>query len=254
MSGHSKWKTIQHKKGAADAKRGKIFSKLSKELMAVARQGGSDPGMNAALRNVIQKAKSVNMPADNIDRAIKKGAGELEGVTLEEISYECYTSGSVGIVVLVLTDNRNRATSEIRHVFTRHGSSFAAAGSVARGFERKGQILVDASAIDEDRLMNIVLEAGAEDMRHDGDEFEVITDPSAFGDVTEALEKAGIATLSAEVTLLPLTPVPVTDPTVASAVLRFVNDLEENDDVQGVYTSMEMSDDVLEAMEAKADG
>lgn len=252
MSGHSKWKTIQHKKGAADAKRGKIFSKLSKELMVVARNGGSDFSTNAALRNLVQKAKSANMPSDNIDRAIKKGAGELEGITYEEVCYEAYAVGGVGIVVLVLTDNRNRATSEIRHTFTRHGSSFATAGSVVRGFERKGQILVSASVVDEDKLMGIVLDAGADDMTRSDDEFEILTAATAFGDVVEALEKAGIATLSAEVTLLPVTPVPVTDPSVAGSILRFVADLEESDDVQNVYTSMDMSDEVMEALAAKA--
>ncbi len=251
MSGHSKWKTIQHKKGAADAKRGKIFSKLSKELMVVARNGGSDPLTNAALRNLIQKAKGANMPADNIDRAIKKGAGELEGIVYEEVAYEGYAAGGVGIVVMVLTDNRNRATSEIRHTFTRHGTSFATAGSVARGFERKGQILVDATIVDEDKLMGIVLDAGADDMTRDGDQFEILTAATAFGDVTEALEKAGIATLNAEVTLLPITAVPVADPGVAGSILKFVADLEESDDVQNVYTNMDMSDEVMAAMAAK---
>jgi YebC/PmpR family DNA-binding regulatory protein len=252
MSGHSKWKTIQHKKGAADAKRGKIFSKLSKELMVVARAGGSDPTTNAALRNLIQKAKGYNMPADNMDRAIKKGAGEIEGITYEEVSYEGYTAGGVAMVVIVLTDNRNRVTSELRHIFTRHGSSLASTGSVMRGFERKGQILVDATTIDEDKLMGIVLDAGADDMTRADDQFEILTPPSAFGDVTDALEKAGIKTLNAEVTLLPATPVPVSDPAVATAVLKFVADLEENDDVQNVYTNMDMDDEVLKAMDAKS--
>lgn len=250
MSGHSKWKTIQHKKGAADAKRGKIFSRLSKELMVVARQGGSDPGMNPTLRTLVQKAKSANMPADNIERAIKRGAGELDGVTFEEVTYEGYASGGVALVVMVLTDNRNRAAAEVRHIFTRHGSSFATQGSVTRGFERKGQILVDATGVDEEKLMETVLEAGAEDMQRDEDQFEILTDPSAFADVTEALEQADIPTLSAEVTLLATAMVPVADPAVASSVLRFVSDLEDSDDVQNVYTNMEMSDAVLEAMAA----
>ena len=155
MSGHSKWATIKHKKGAADAKRGKVFSKLSKELMVVARQGGSDPGMNPTLRTLVQKAKSVNMPSDNIDRAIKKGAGELDGVVFEEVVYEGYAAGGVGLIVMGLTDNKNRAAAEIRHVFTRHGSSFATQGSVSRGFQRRGQILVESSAVDEDKLMEI---------------------------------------------------------------------------------------------------
>jgi len=250
MSGHSKWKTIQHKKGAADAKRGKIFSKLSKELMVVARNGGSDPGTNPTLRTLIQKAKGVNMPADNIDRAVKKGAGEIEGVTFEEVSYECYATGGVGLVVQVLTDNRNRATAEVRHIFTKHGSGFAQQGSVTRGFERKGQILVDATIVDEDTLMDVVLDAGGEDLNRDGDQFEIITDPATFADVSEALEKVEIATLGAEVTLLPVTFSPVAERGVANSVLRFVAELEDNDDVQNVYHNMEMSDEVIDAMAA----
>jgi YebC/PmpR family DNA-binding regulatory protein len=163
MSGHSKWATIKHKKGAADAKRGKVFSKLAKELMVVARQGGSDPGMNPTLRTLIQKAKSVNMPADNVDRAIKKGAGELEGAVFEEAVYEGYAGGGVGLIVQALTDNKNRAAAEIRHIFTKHGSSFAQQGSVSRAFHRRGQIFIEAEGVDEDELMGVVLEAGAED-------------------------------------------------------------------------------------------
>lgn len=251
MSGHSKWKTIQHKKGAADAKRGKIFSKLSKELMVVAKAGGSDPVMNASLRTVIQKAKAVNMPADNIDRAIKKGAGEIEGVTYEEVTYECYAPGGVQIVILMLTDNRNRATSEIRYILTRHGTSFASQGACSRGFERKGEIAVDSAIIDEDKLMGVVLDAGADDMVHEDTQFTITTPPSAFADVTVALEKAKIATLSAEVTLKPLVPMPITDVSIASSILRLINDLEDNDDVQNVYTNMDMSDDVIKAVSAK---
>ena len=251
MSGHSKWKTIQHKKGAADARRGKVFSKLSKELMVVAKQGGSDPDKNPTLRTVIQKAKSVNMPADNIDRAIKKGAGEIEGVTYEEIVYEGYASGGVGIVVLALTDNKNRAAAEIRHIFTKNGSSFAGQGAVTRGFERKGQLFVDVSVVEEDKLMDIVLEAGAEDMKKDGDQYEVLTDPSSFADVTEALEKEEIKTISAEVSLVPLTYVPVSDKSVASSVFKFVAALEDNDDVQNVYTNMDVDDAVLTELEAE---
>ena len=252
MSGHSKWKTIQHKKGAADARRGKIFSKLSKELMVTAKKGGSDPDKNPPLRALMQKAKSVNMPADNIDRAVKKGAGELEGVTFEEVAYEGYAAGGVGLVVLALTDNKNRAAAEIRHVFSKHGSSFAGQGSVRRGFERKGQVFVDATIIDEDKLMGVVLEAGADDMKNDDGQFEILTDPAAFADVTEALEKAEIATLSAEISLVPTAPVPISEKSVASSVLRFVSDLEDNDDVQNVYTNMDMSDEVLKELEKDA--
>jgi YebC/PmpR family DNA-binding regulatory protein len=252
MSGHSKWATIKHKKGALDAKRGKVFSKLSKELMVAAKQGGSDPTMNPTLRTAIQKAKSVNMPSDNITRAVKKGAGELEGSTFEEFNFEGYASGGVALVVAILTDNRNRTTAEIRHMFTRHGSSFAAQGAVTRSFVRKGLILVDGKAVEEDKLMSIVLDAGAEDMTNTGDAYEVLTDPAAFVAVTEALEKAGIKTISAEVSLIPLAPVPVNDKHLASSILKFVSDLEEHDDVQNVYTNMDMSDEVMKEMEAEA--
>jgi YebC/PmpR family DNA-binding regulatory protein len=248
MSGHSKWKTIQHKKGAADAKRGKIFSKLSREIMVVARQGGGDTDTNVTLRTLVQKAKGSNMPADNIERAIKKGIGDVDGVSYEEITYEGYAAGGVAMVVNVLTDNKNRAASEIRHIFSKHNSSFATLGSVTRNFERKGQILVDASTTDEDTLMDLVIEAGADDMKNEDDQFEILTDPSAFGEVSLALDNANISTVSADVTLLPMASVPVDNASVASSVLRFVNDLEDNDDVQAVYINMDMSDDVLTAM------
>ncbi len=245
MSGHSKWATIKHKKGAADAKRGRIFSRLAKEIMVCARDGGGDPGANITLRTLIQKAKSVNMPNDNIDRAIKKGTGEIAGGQLDEMVYEGYASGGVGIVVKVLTDNKNRAAAEVRHIFGKNGSSFAQAGSVSRGFERKGQILVDTGAAAEDKLMDIVLEAGAEDMTNDGEQYEILTDPSAFSAVTDALQAAGIATSNAEVTMLPTLPVTVDDVSVAKSVLRFISTLEDNDDVQDVYSSMDMTDEVM---------
>jgi YebC/PmpR family DNA-binding regulatory protein len=249
MSGHSKWATIKHKKGALDAKRGKIFSKLSKELMVAAKSGGSNADMNPTLRTIIQKAKSYNMPSDNIDRAVKKGAGEIEGVTFEEVSYEGFAAGGVALIVKALTDNKNRAAAEIRHIFTKHGSSFAAQGSVARGFQRKGQIFVDASTVAEDKLMDVVLNAGAEDMKQDGEQFEVLTDPTGFQAVVDALEKAGIKTLSAEISMVPTMTVPVSDKNLASAVMRFVNDLEDNDDVQNVYTNMDVDDKVMSELE-----
>ena len=250
MSGHSKWATIKHKKGAADAKRGKIFSKIGKELMVTARQGGSDPDLNPALRAIMQKAKSVNMPSDNVQRAIKKGAGELEGAAYEEVMYECYAGGGgVALVVQVLTDNKNRAAADIRFIFGQHGSDFAAQGSVSRGFKRKGQIFVDASSTDEDKLMGVVLDAGADDMTRDGDQFEIITEPATFNKVTEALEKAGIKTASAEVSFLPQAYVPVKDKAAAASVLRFIADLEDNDDVQNVYTNMDIDEKILKELE-----
>jgi len=249
MSGHSKWATIRHKKGAADARRGKVFSKLSKELMVCARQGGGDTSTNITLRSLMQKAKSVNMPSDNIDRAIKKGTGEIEGVHFEEVVYEGYASGGVALIVQALTDNKNRAAAEIRHTFSKHGSSFAQQGSVSRGFERKGQIFVDAAAADEEKLMEIVLEAGADDMTRDGDQFEILTTPSAFTDVTEALDKAGIPILSSEVALVPAAYVPVKDPGTAKSVLKFIAELEDNDDVQNVYTNMDVDDTLMKEIE-----
>jgi YebC/PmpR family DNA-binding regulatory protein len=245
MSGHSKWATIKHKKGAADAKRGKVFSKITKEIMVVARQGGGDPTANITLRTLIQKAKGVNMPNDNIERAIKKGTGESGGAVFEEIVYEGYASGGVSLIVYVLTDNRNRAAAEIRHIFKKHGSDFAGQGSVTRGFERKGQIIIDASGVEEEALMDIVLEAGADDMLHDGDQFEVLTDQSVFNDVCDAIESAGIEAINKEVTMLPTLPVEVSDVNVARSVMKFVATLEDNDDVQNVYTSMEPTDDVM---------
>ena len=249
MSGHSKWKTIQHKKGAADAKRGKIFSKLAKELFVVVRAGGGSPDTNASLRTLIQKCKSYNMPNENIERAIKKGTGEIAGAAMEEVGYEGFAAGGVGIVVKALTDNKNRAAAEIRHIFTKHGSNFASHGAVSRGFKRKGQMFVDASAVAEDKLMDIVLNAGAEDLQLDGEQFEILTDPGSFIAVVEALEKAGIKPSSAEIRMVPDTYVSPTDKAVVKAVMRFVEELEDNDDVQDVYTNMDVSDDVLASLD-----
>ncbi len=252
MSGHSKWATIKHKKGAADAKRGKVFSKIAKEITVAAQQGGGDPAANITLRSLIQKGKSVNMPNDNIERAIKKGTGELGATSFEEIVYEGYASGGVALIVKVLTDNRNRAAAEIRHIFNKHGSSFAQQGAVSRAFDRRGQIIVDESAATEEKLMEVALEAGAEDLVHDEGQFEILTDPSVFGDVCDALESAGIETISKEVTLLPNLSVPVDDAAVARAVLKFVSALEDNDDVQDVYTNMDMTDAVMDAVSDEA--
>jgi YebC/PmpR family DNA-binding regulatory protein len=251
MSGHSKWATIKHKKGAIDAKRGKVFSRISKELTVAARAGGGDPNFNPTLRTLVLKAKAANMPNDNVQRAIKKGTGELEGAALEEIVYEGYASGGVGIVVKALTDNKNRASSEIRHIFAKHGSSFATPGAVSRGFERKGQIVVNAAGIKEDDLMTIVLDAGADDMVQMDDTFEITTTPAAHPAVAEALEKAKITPVRSEVGMVPTSPVPVSEKSTASSVMKFVDDLEENDDVQDVYTNMDASDEILQALAAE---
>ena len=248
MSGHNKWSTIKHKKGAADAKRGKAFSKIAKEMMVVARQGGGDPSANPTLRTLIQKGRSVNMPRENIDRAIKKGTGELGAVIFEEIVYEGYASGGVALIVVCLTDNKNRAAAEIRHIFSKHGSSFAQQGAVSRGFQRRGQIFVDAGAAEEDALMDIVLEAGADDMKQDGDQFEILTDPATFSDVCDALEAASIATSNASVSLVPETYVPVTAKNKVASILKFVAALEDNDDVQDVYSNMDVEDALMQEL------
>lgn len=249
MSGHSKWKTIQHKKGAADAKRGRAFSKLSKEIIIAAKAGGGNPEMNAALRTLIAKAKDCNMPADNVERAIKKGTGELGGAQLEEVTYEGYAGGGVALIVKVLTDNKNRAAADVRHIFTKYGSNFAAQGAVSRNFKRKGQILIDASTVDEEKLMAIALEAGAEDMRTEDGVHEIITEPNAFSAVEEAIEKAGIKTDSSEITMIPDTFMTVTDKGAATTVMKFIEALEEIDDVQNVYSNLDVDEDALKAME-----
>ncbi len=244
MSGHSKWATIKHKKGAADAKRGKVFSKLAKEIMLAAKSGG-DPDLNPTLRTLMQKAKSINMPNDNIDRAVKKGTGELEAEILEEMMYEGYAAGGVGLVVSVLTDNKNRAAAEIGHLFRRNGSDFAARGSVSRNFERRGQIIVEKDAVDEDTLMGIVLEAGADDMTSDEQGYEILTQPGVYQDVASALEKAGIAAVSSEVAFLPMATKPVTDLAQVKSLMKFVNALEDNDDVQNVYHDADIDDELM---------
>lgn len=251
MSGHSKWKTIQHKKGAADAKRGNIFSKLSREIAIAAREGGGNPEMNASLRALLVKAKSANMPSDNIERAIKKGTGALEGARLEEVFYEGYGPCGVALVVKVLTDNKNRAAADIRHIFSKFGGSLAAQGAVMRSFKRKGQVFVDASIVEEDKLMSLVLDSGAEDMRKDDGMFEIVTDPGDFLAVVDALEKAGIPSAGSEITLLSESLLPVMNKADASAIMKFIEALEENDDVQNVYSNVDIDDAVLKEMEEK---
>jgi len=249
MSGHSKWATIKHKKGAADAKRGKIFSKIAKEMTIVAKAGGGDPNNNPTLRTLIAKAKSVNMPNDNIDRAIKKGTGELAADALEEITYEGYAGGGVGLVVKVLTDNKNRAAAEVRNIFKKNGSDFAGLGSVSRSFERKGTIMIPSvDGLTEDKVMEVALGAGADDMVTEEGGFTVTCQPSAFAEVSAAIEAAGIAIdqENSQVGLVPLTLAPVTDANVAKAVNKFVSMLEDHDDVQDVYTNMDIDDSIAD--------
>jgi YebC/PmpR family DNA-binding regulatory protein len=245
MAGHSKWANIRHKKGAADAKRGKIFTKLIKEITVAARMGGGDMNANPRLRSAIIAAKAENMPKDNIERAIKKGTGELEGVNYEESVYEGYGPGGVAILVDSLSDNKNRAVSEIRHALSKHGGNMGESGSVAWIFNKKGYIVLAASAIGEDALMEKALEAGAEDVRVDGDNYEVITEAAEFETVKEALEQAGLALDVAEVTMLPKNMTPV-DRETAEKVIRLVDALEDLDDVQTVYINADLPDDMEE--------
>lgn len=250
MSGHSKWATIKHKKAATDAKRGKVFSKLAREITICVRQGGSDPSSNITLRTLIQKAKSVNMPSDNVERAIKKGTGELDsGASLDEVIYEAFGPGGVGMIVQVLTDNRNRSAAEVRHVFTRHNVGLGAQGSVTRGFRRKGVIRIDASKIAEDRLLEIVLDAGAEDLSREDNQFVVTTDPADYLRVMDALAAEGIPTEQAEVTLVPDLWVTISDPAVAKDLMRLIEALEDLDDVQNVYTNLDVDEAVLKDLE-----
>jgi YebC/PmpR family DNA-binding regulatory protein len=246
MSGHSKWATIKHKKAALDAKRGKSFTRLIKEIMIAARNGG-DPDMNPRLRTAITAAKAVSMPADNIKRAVMRGTGELEGGQIEEVMFEGYGPGGAAVLVMVATDNRNRTVSEIRHMFSKNGGNLGEQGSVAWMFERKSQILIPMDKAAEDQLMNIVLDAGADDLRNDGESWEVISPPEAHEAVLQAITKAGIATASAEIAMVPKNLMKVEGKN-ASAMLRLSEALEEHDDVQNVYSNFDVDESEMEAM------
>ena len=247
MSGHSKWASIKHKKGAADAKRGQLFTKLTKELTAAAKKGGGDPEMNPHLRLALAKAKEGNMPKDNIERAIKKGTGELPGVVYEEVMYEGYAPGGVAVLVEALTDNKNRTTAEIRNIFTKLGGNMAGAGSTAWIFHKKGYIVVDKKAVAEEKLMDLVLGAGAEDLKTEGASYEVITGQKEFDLVKDALTKAGVPCVSAELTMIPDSTVPVKDEEAAKKVLAFVEALEDHDDVNHAYANFDIPDAILAA-------
>ncbi|MEI8176964.1 MAG: YebC/PmpR family DNA-binding transcriptional regulator [Candidatus Omnitrophota bacterium] len=247
MSGHSKWATIKHKKGALDAKRGQLFTKLIKEI-TVAAKGGGNPDTNARLRTAIQKAKEANMPQDNITKAVQKGTGELPGVSYEEITYEGYGSSGVAILVEVVTDNKNRASSEIRNIFSKTGGNMAGAGAVSWMFEKKGVFDISSKVIEEEKLMNIVLEAGAEDLTVEGDLYEVKSGPADFENVKKALETHKIACESAEITMVPKTTVPVGSDG-AKQVLSLVEALEDHEDVQNVYANFDIPDDVLKTIQ-----
>lgn len=246
MSGHSKWATIKHKKGALDAKRGKIFTRLIKEITIAAKGGGGDPDGNPRLRTAIAAAKAENMPADNIKRAIQKGTGELEGASYEEIQFEGYGPGGVAVIVQSMTDNRNRAVSEIRHAFSKNGGNLGETGSVGYMFTKKGLIIVAKSAADEDKLTEIVLEAGADDLSEDGEYWEITTSPKDFDAVLDAVKKAGIATESAEVTMVASTYTKL-EGTQAAAMVRLLDAIEDLDDTQNVYSNFEMDEEAVSA-------
>jgi len=247
MSGHSKWATIKHKKGALDAKRGQLFTKLIKEI-SIAAKGGGNPDTNPRLRTAIQKAKDSNMPTDNIDRAVKKGTGELPGVTYEEATYEGYGPGGVAILVEVVTDNKNRASSEIRSIFSKKGGNMAGAGAVSWIFEKKGLFIVNKKTIGEDKLMDIVLEAGAEDMVSEDETYEIKSGQADFDKVRKALDANKIKVESAEITMLPKNTIALGGDD-AKQVLALVDALEEHEDVQNVYANFDIPDDILKSIE-----
>jgi YebC/PmpR family DNA-binding regulatory protein len=245
MSGHSKWSTIKHKKAAKDAKKGKIFTKLIKEITVAARMGGGDINTNPRLRTAVLTARGNSMPGDNIERAIKKGTGELEGVTYEEIQYEGYGPGGAAIIAQVLTDNKNRTVSEIRRLFAKHGGHMGETGCVSWMFEKKGLIAIEKSQIDEERLMGIVLDAGAEDVRDEDDLFEVVTPPEGFAAVKERLDQEKIVVASAHVTLVPKNTVDVEAKHVEQ-ILKLTEELEDHDDVQSVSANFHIPTELME--------
>jgi YebC/PmpR family DNA-binding regulatory protein len=249
MSGHSKWSTIKHKKAAKDAKRGKVFTKLIKEITVAARMGGGDINGNPRLRTAVLTARQNSMPTDNIERAIKKGTGELEGVVYEEVTYEAYGPGGVAILVDTLTDNRVRTVSEIRNLVSKAGGNLGATGSVGWMFKKRGLIAVERAGADEDRVMEVALEAGAEDVTEAGDLLEIYTTPDAFSGVKEAMDAAGIATASAEVTMIPDTTTTITGKP-AEQMVRLLEALEDHDDVQSVSSNMDIAPEELERLSA----
>jgi YebC/PmpR family DNA-binding regulatory protein len=246
MSGHSKWATTKHKKAATDAKRGKIFTKIGKEITVAARLGGGDPGGNPRLRTAVAKAKSVSLPAENIKRAIQKGTGELPGVSYDEITYEGYGPGGVAVLVESMTDNKNRTVSEIRNIFSKAGGNMGEAGCVSWMFHKKGYVVVKREKTDEDKLMSLALDAGAEDMQTEDDNFVITTPPNDLEKVKKALEDAGLALEVAEITMVPQTYVKL-EGKEAQQMLRLVETLEDNDDVQNVYANFDIPDDILNA-------
>ncbi len=249
MSGHSKWASIKHKKGAADAKKGALYTKIIKEITMAARNGGGNPDMNPSLRTAMVKAKEANMPSDNVKNAIKRGTGELPGVVYETINYEAYGPGGVAIMIEALTDNKNRTTAELRNILSKKGGNMAGAGSVAWMFTKKGYIVVDKAAVAEDALMDVALEAGAEDIKSQEKSYEVYTAPGDFEKVKAALQEKGITFQSAEVTMLPSSTIKVVG-SEAKQLLNLIEALEEQDDAQEVYANFDIPDEIIEQMAA----
>jgi len=249
LSGHSKWSSIKHKKGAADAKRGKLFSKLSRAIIVAAKEGGGDPANNLALQNAIEKAKSYSMPKDNIDRAIAKGSGaDADADAFETIVYEGYGPEGVAVIVEALTDNRNRTAADVRHMFQKHGGNLGATGAVAWQFERRGVVVVPTDGVDEEELLLVAADGGAEDVEQDGSVFQVTSAPESLASVRTAIEGAGFAVDSAELMMVPKTTVAVEDEAKARRVMRLIDALEDNDDVQDVYANFDIPERVLEAV------
>jgi YebC/PmpR family DNA-binding regulatory protein len=246
MSGHSKWHTIKHKKGAADAKRGKIFTRLIKELTVAARNGGGDPAMNPRLRTIIAAAKEVNMPADNIKKAIQRGTGELPGISYEEITYEAYGPGGSALIIETLTDNKNRTVGEVRHTLEKHGGNLGSSNSVAWMFAKKGHIVVEKTKADEEKLLNTALEAGADDMQDDGDVWEVLSDPSAFEAVRDAVKALGIEPASAQVAMLPQNYVKLAGKE-ANQMIKLMEALDDHEDVKQVWSNFDIEEKEIEA-------
>jgi YebC/PmpR family DNA-binding regulatory protein len=249
MSGHSKWSTIKHKKGAADARRGKIFTKLIKEITVAARMGGGDPSGNPRLRSAVAAAKAENMPKDNIDRAVKKGTGELPGVSYEEATFEGYGPGGVAVLVEILSDNRKRTVADIRHVFSKNAGNLGEAGCVSWMFDKKGLIVFEKGKVDEERLMDLALEAGAEDVRETDKEFEVITEPSTFERVKKQLEEANLKPSYGEVSMVPQSTIRLTGKE-AQQMVRLMESLEDSDDIQHVYANFDIPDEEMERLSA----
>jgi YebC/PmpR family DNA-binding regulatory protein len=246
MSGHSKWHSIKHKKGAADAKRGRVFTRIIKEMTVAARAGGGDPDSNPRLRTIVAEAKAVNMPAENIKRAIRRGTGEEPGVSYEEVTYECYGPGGTAIILEALTDNKNRTVGEIRHILDKHSGKLGERNSVARLFHKRGQIIIEKSKADEDTLMALALEAGADDMLDDGDTWDIVTRPEGFEAVREAVRKVNIEPMTAAVAMVPDTFVKLTG-REAQSMIKLMDALEDHDDIQHVWANFDIEEKDIEA-------